>query len=151
MQKLLAVVMSLSLCILAPLQADAEEKAVRLSTMVYPPYSYEDNGKITGMAIDIVAEALESQGYKIAVELLPWSRVLTSAKRGKIDGVIMIFKNKERQAYYIYSQEVLLPEIISFFKHADSPVTFDGSFESVEHLESHPSTVSRMERNLTVP
>ena len=33
--------------------------------MVYPPYSYEDNGKITGMAIDIVTEAFESQGQKL--------------------------------------------------------------------------------------
>ena len=138
MRGLLFFVVSVCLYVMAPFQAYAEEEVIRLSTMVYPPYSYEEDGKVTGMAIDIVAEALESQGYKMSADLMPWSRVLTSAKRGKIDGVIMIFKNEERLAHYIYSQEVLLPEIISFFKHVDSPVTFDGSFESVGHLRITP-------------
>ena len=138
MQKILAVVMSLSLCILAPLQAYAEDKVVRLCTLIYPPYIYLEEGpkeeKVTGMAFDIVSEAFESQGYRMTVDLMPWSRVLTSAKKGKFDGVLMLFKTEERQTYLMYSQEVLLPEIVAFFKHKDLPVPFDGSFESIEHL-----------------
>ena len=45
----------------------------------YPPYSYEQEGKITGLSTDIVKCIMDESGLEYKIELLPWARAYKMA------------------------------------------------------------------------
>ena len=131
-KKFCAVIMSLFLCVLAPLQADAEEKIVRFChSGLSSPTVYPENGKPPAAAIDIVDSKAfcvtglgKITGRASALEPRPKQR-----QKGKFDGVVMIFKNAERETCFLYSARESASEVVAFFKHARIlPVTAGGSF-----------------------
>ena len=60
------------------------------------------------------------------MRVVPWSRALKFLREGKIDGLIEVFKNEERQTYLDYSKVILMDEVISLFVVENSDIRFDG-------------------------
>ena len=47
-----------------------------LATDELPPYSFYDNGRLTGIAVNIVRELMQMDGYSGKISMLPWKRAL---------------------------------------------------------------------------
>lgn len=127
--------LSLFLFVFISIQNGTKSKELRLVSLDYPPYSYRSEGEVAGIAVEIVREIFREAGYQVSVDIVPWARALGSAKKGKADGIFTIYKNDEREKFLIYSSEVLMPQVVSFFKRRDGKVTFDGNISSVKNLK----------------
>ncbi len=90
------------------------------------PTSYVENGKPTGILVDVINEAFRRAGYKVEVKLMPWARCIAAAKSGAVDGIFSVYMTPERQQFMTYTDEVLITQVQAFFVRADSSLTFDG-------------------------
>jgi len=63
----------------------AEEQNVKIfCDNNYPPYSFVENGKVTGIYTDIFLKAFSKmQGYEITITPIPWKRGLALMEQGK--------------------------------------------------------------------
>jgi polar amino acid transport system substrate-binding protein len=52
---------------------------VIIVTENYPPYSYEQEGEITGISTDIVKCIMDESGLEYKIEVLPWARAYEMA------------------------------------------------------------------------
>ena len=108
-------------------------KTLELVTLQYPPYVFEHNGEIKGIALEIVEEAFRRMQQPVNVKLLPWARALKYIKRGKADAIFTAFKNPERETFMVYSKEVLINQTISLFVRKDSNIIFDGDLKKLSN------------------
>jgi polar amino acid transport system substrate-binding protein len=104
---------------------------LRLVTLQYPPYEFEEQGEVKGIAVEIVEEAFRRMQQPIRIELLPWAKALKQVKNGKADAVFTAFKTQEREKFADYSREILINQTVSLFVRKDSKVIFDGDLEKL--------------------
>lgn len=83
---------------------------VKLASLEYPPYTGNDL-KNQGFITAIVKASFKEVGLDISVRFLPWARALDSAKNGKFDGLFTIWKRKEREEWFVFSDELPANEI----------------------------------------
>jgi polar amino acid transport system substrate-binding protein len=51
-----------------------ETKIFRIYTEEFPPYNYQENGRITGIATEVVREIMRRVGHPDTIKLIPWKR-----------------------------------------------------------------------------
>ncbi len=49
-------------------------------TEQYPPYNYEENGKVKGVSTEVVEEVLREAGIDFSIKVYPWTRALKMAE-----------------------------------------------------------------------
>lgn len=102
-------------------------------TLPYPPLEFEANdGHAHGIAVDIVRRAMGNLGHHVTIRVLPWARAIKMVRLGNADAIFTIFKNPEREKFLDFSSEVLLPQVIYFYKKKGSDVQFDGNISSIQ-------------------
>ncbi len=69
------------------------------------PYTFQKNGKATGIHIDIVKQAAKKAGYDVKFVTVPWKRCLLNVKKGKSDGVIGASYKDKRAAFAYYPRD----------------------------------------------
>jgi len=79
--------------LLASPDAQAEETAPStetvLATIHFPPYNIEnEDGSLSGFDAEVVRQAFQRMERNLRIEIMPWRRVLASAKNGDIAGVL---------------------------------------------------------------
>jgi len=106
-------------------------KTLNLVTFEYPPYEYSENGKLKGMAVEVVKLIFKELEIDITIEVLPWARAIKYIEHGERDAIFTAYKNPVREKFADYSTEVLMPQIVSFFVRKGSPIVFDGDFNKL--------------------
>lgn len=91
----------------------------------WPPFAMKGSANNQGIAIDIVTEALSTQGHQLQVKILPWSRAVEDVKEGRIDLLIATWFTQERANYLIYSDSYLENQL-KFIKKSGDSFEFDG-------------------------
>ncbi|RFP13284.1 hypothetical protein D0T25_23950 [Duganella sp. BJB488] len=91
-----------------------------------PPFGYRKDDKITGIAYDIMIEALSLSGYTASVQITPLSRAIQSLKAGVIDGVFPLYKTAEREEFMSFAGEALFTQTISLFSRTGSALNSEG-------------------------
>ncbi|MCL9781188.1 transporter substrate-binding domain-containing protein [Vibrio sp. S4M6] len=114
---------------LATLNASA--KTLQLVTLDYPPYIYNNNGKVDGIATRVVEEVFRRLNQPIEIQILPWARSIHYLKTGKADAIYTIFKTPERLAFADYSQLVLFDQNIALFTNANQDIAFNGELKEL--------------------
>jgi len=104
----------------------AGAETFQLVTLEYPPYEYTEDGKVKGIAVEVVKEAFKRMGHDVKITVLPWKRALMNVQEGSSDAIFTAYKTEEREKFLDYSKEVLMPQRTAFFVLADSGITFDG-------------------------
>jgi polar amino acid transport system substrate-binding protein len=72
---------------------------------VYPPYTLESGGVVSGIGADLLVEAGRRAGVDIVVKLLPFARIENELKRGAASHVACAYafsKTPEREAYMLF-------------------------------------------------
>ena len=125
-------------------------KSIYFTMVEYPPYLTSHEGKHRGLIVDVIYEALKTQGVKFDFRLMSYARAVKEAVDGNSDGTIsnLIFISEEdqkrlyRKNRYITFMEALLfkkkrfPKAPSGYK--DNVSYFDGKrVEAVKNTNMH--------------
>ena len=85
-----------------------ENSPLRLVFFEAPPFSWEKDGQVQGLAIDLLNEVLNKQmNLKVEYEIFPWERAQRMVKDGTRDGLLNV-PTAARKAYTVVSKESLL-------------------------------------------
>jgi polar amino acid transport system substrate-binding protein len=104
-------------------------------TLHYPPYIYEENGKVAGFSADLLKEVFRRMDIPMQIKVLPWKRALKMVRDGKADAVLLAIKTEERQKYADYPDEIFVTEPTSFFVMKDSAITWNGQLSSLSRYK----------------
>jgi polar amino acid transport system substrate-binding protein len=109
----------------------AEDTALRLATLEYPPYITNTGQGAQGLAVDLVTTAFSRIGQSIKIEFYPIARGQHKLLNGEVDGFFSIKKTPEREQSMLFPQKTLMSQDYVFFVRKDSPWRFTGSFDSL--------------------
>lgn len=104
-------------------------KTLRISQDLWPPYIM-NSVQGSGIAHDIVADALISGGYELDFSVKPWSRVLKETIAGENDLIISLWKTEERTKHFLFTDPYTHNQMVFISR---SEVQFE--FESLESLK----------------
>ncbi len=128
MKKLVIIGMSMSLWMLLVMQAVAEQP-LEIATTNFPPFVYEEQGKMKGIDVDILTEVFARMQQPINIRLYPFARAVNMIKEGQADAIFPFGKDVERELFAHYPNEILFEMPVSLFVRKDSPITFGGDFK----------------------
>ncbi|ASP40649.1 amino acid ABC transporter substrate-binding protein [Bacterioplanes sanyensis] len=89
----------------------------------WPPFVQEGNPP--GISVEVVQEAMKTQGYTVDMKLTPWARAIEDVKNGNVDFLIGTWFTQERSAYLRYSDHYAINQV-KFITKADSSFEYTG-------------------------
>ncbi len=110
-----------------------EGTIARLVADPYPPYQFEEEGKIRGVDQETIEEAFRLQGVRVQTVLLPWKECLRRLDQGGADGIFQIAPSEERRKLYLFS-EILRTERTLLFARSGTRLTLRGGADLGERL-----------------
>lgn len=111
--------------------AGGAEPPVVLATAERVPLAYVENGKLSGLLVDLSEEAFRRMGRPYEFRLLPWPRCVAEVRSGEIDGVMTMFRTPDREAHLNFNQEAVLLQTESIFVKKDELKSFDGDLAAL--------------------
>ena len=108
---------------------------LRVASFNYPPFQYEEQGEVKGIAADIVKELFKRLNQPISINFYPFPRAVENLKTGKSDVIFTFYYKKGREAFTDYTKEALVDQTISLFVHGDSPIVFDGDLSKLNQYK----------------
>ncbi len=106
----------------------------------YPPYQFTVNGALQGICPEMITHAAESLGISVEYEAFPWARMLLMAEKGKVDGVMPLFKTPERAEFLFYPRTPLALEENVFFTSKEMGMP---TWKAIQDLEEYTIGVVR--------
>lgn len=76
------------------------EGPVRILTEEFPPYNYSAQGKITGLATEVVEAVLKEMGLQADIQSMPWARAYETARSTPGVLIYSIGRTPERDRYF---------------------------------------------------
>lgn len=102
----------------------------------WPPFSYgnDKDQLIGGYAIDFIREISVRIRTPVQLSIMPWLRCLSMAKKGLVDGIMLLTPNDERRQF-LHFTEPLLSDANLLWYRADNPHVADRrSFDELKGL-----------------
>ncbi len=97
----LAVVIALVLLAFGPNYVSATElKDIRVVASIFPPYSYDQNGRAEGVAVEVVRQTFAKLGLNPSIEVYPWARALRTAERTPNTLLFSVARTPERETWF---------------------------------------------------
>lgn len=97
---------------------------------VYPPFTLESGGVVSGLAVDLLVEAGKRAGLDITVKVLPFARIDNELKRGAASSVACAYalsRTPEREAYMLFgSVPVSVTSYVLYAKAARGNAAYTG-------------------------
>ncbi|WP_317204118.1 substrate-binding periplasmic protein [Janthinobacterium sp.] len=103
------------LCALAGAAAAAPVDVTIYADDHYPPYSYLDNGRLTGIYTLIVQRALERlPGYRVQLLPVPWKRGVLMLEKGQAFALYPPYFRPAERPFMKYSEAMLTEQLVVF-------------------------------------
>jgi len=118
-------------------ESGAAEKKISLATLEWEPYV---GRKLVnqGFTSEIVSQALKRVGYEVEINFMPWARVITQVKKGKLDAAYPAYYSEERtKTYSVTSSFATGP--LGFYKLKKQTV----SYKTLQDLKGYKIGVVR--------
>ena len=103
MKKLFAALM-IAVFIGLPGYALAAEK-LTVAVADWPPYTFEENGKLTGIIVETIIELCKRNGFEADIHLVPWKRALKEMEEGSSGAIAAPIYTEERAKFLYYPSE----------------------------------------------
>lgn len=120
--------------------ADLPAKIVIVRDNVdYPPMEFHQEGKLTGLHVELVNEVASLLGISVEWQQVPWRRALNMVKEGQVDGITYIGKTPEREEWAIFLEDNIISDATFSFminKDDEGKILFSGDVE--EFLKDRP-------------
>jgi len=80
----------------------AHGAGLRLLTEEAPPNNYIKDGKLTGLAVEVVQEIMRRTGDAEPIEMMPWARAYRLAQSGQAGsvGLFLTARTPEREGLF---------------------------------------------------
>lgn len=96
---------------------------LHLVTQEFPPFSYQQNGVISGLAPTLVQRICAEMQRECTMEIMPWRRAQEAVRLGRFDGMFLIGHTPERERWLHFSPPIVATEY-GLFVRADDPLQF---------------------------
>ncbi|RSD30575.1 transporter substrate-binding domain-containing protein [Vibrio pectenicida] len=90
----------------------------------WAPFVQKDTSS-PGVSVEILTEAMKTQGYDVDFKIMPWTRALNEVKDGRIDILVATWFTNERTAFLNYS-EPYLENSLKFIKRKGDAFEYNG-------------------------
>ncbi|WP_375753707.1 substrate-binding periplasmic protein [Vibrio sp. HN007] len=100
MRTLLSSLLYLIFC-LGPVSA--KETLIYSAASDYAPMSWLENNKLIGVGPEIAERIFSEMGITVESQTYPWARVLELTRQGRIDVIVSLYFNTEREQFLTYS------------------------------------------------
>ncbi len=107
---------------------------LQLVTGNYPPYEYEEDGRVRGLAVDILTEAFKRCGQPFTIKVVPWARALREAQEGSADAIFTAVKTPEREQALLFTHEPIIALVVSLFVRKDAGIAYTGDLAPLAQL-----------------
>lgn len=104
--------------------ATASAQIINAAGDPWPPF-LDPNHPQQGVAIELVREALATQGHQLNFSFVPWQRALDGVKEAEYDVLVSAWKTQEREAFLEFS-DAYLHNDIKFIKAKGVPFEYAG-------------------------
>jgi polar amino acid transport system substrate-binding protein len=104
----------------------AADGPVVIVTVNRVPMAHVENGRPTGVLVELSEEAFRRAGRQVEIRLLPWPRCLAEMRTGEADAILTIFRTPQREALFAFTDEEVLQQTESLFVRKGSPIRFGG-------------------------
>ncbi len=102
-------------------------------TLEFPPIEYtREDGQVDGIAVEMVTSIMRRLGHSVNIRAYPWTRALAMVEEGKADAIFTVYRVSERETVLDYCNQVLLPQVVYFYKKEGSAIKFDGNIEELK-------------------
>src|SRR4051812_40299597 len=98
------------------------------------PTAYMQDGKPSGILVDVVTEAFRRSGHQFEIQLMPWARCLAEIRSARVDGIFSVFKLPERTEFLTYTSVPVITQVEAFFVPGDSDLKFAGDMSQLGGL-----------------
>jgi polar amino acid transport system substrate-binding protein len=88
----------------------------------WPPFVTTD-ASMPGISVELLTEAMKTQGYDVEFKIMPWARALDSVSKGTIDLLPATWYTDARTEYLRYSNPYISNQL-AFIKRADDNFQF---------------------------
>jgi polar amino acid transport system substrate-binding protein len=106
--------------------SDAYPASLVLVAADSAPTAYMENGRPSGILVDVVTEAFRRSGHPFEIQLMPWARCLAEIRSGRVDGIFSVFQLPDRNEFLAYTSIPIITQVLAFFVPADSDLNFGG-------------------------
>jgi len=97
-----------------------EFEKLKFSVPEFKPFTYQENGIIQGIGVELAKKVLDQVGVEYSLEIEPnYGRVVVQTKSGKTDGFFLASKNLQRDEIAVFSDAIMINRW-SWFLSADS-------------------------------
>lgn len=110
------------------------KQPLSIAFVEYPPFHATKENRVDGISIRIVEEVFKRIDTPIKFQSIPWSRALLWLKSGKIDAMVGVFMNSDRQSYIDFSGVPLSEAPIHLFVTEESNIEYSGDLHNLSHL-----------------
>jgi len=112
------IVLGLIVMMLGMSQPCLAEKTLIFCTVPgIPPLSFEEDGIVKGLFLDVFREVARRAGFEITLILHPMKRLEVYLQSGEVDGVIAVVRTEEREGYLVYSPlPIMVSRLLVFVK-----------------------------------
>ena len=108
---------------------------VKLVADPYPPYQFEENGRIIGVDHDVITESLKTHGIAAETSLYGWDECMARMSNGEAEGIFQITETPERTGRFLFSDRLRTARTL-FFKRAGSVIDLNGTGDLVSQLSN---------------
>lgn len=89
-----------AVCLLAPMVCLAKGQQLALFTEEYPPISYSEAGRASGLGSAIVSEIMLRAGIQASIEVVPWARGYRTVLTTPNTGLFVTARTPQREAAF---------------------------------------------------
>jgi polar amino acid transport system substrate-binding protein len=137
----------LTICLLGMfiIALQCHSKELVLDTQDFAPYSYLENGQVTGPAASIIKQVCAEMKTKCELRLQSWTRAQYNVRNGKANGLFVLAKTEDRKDWLYFSVPLFQAEYGVFVRESDTL-----NFTDVSQLKGYmigvygPSNTSRL-------
>ncbi len=97
---------------------------ITLGYVDFPPYEFEEQGKPSGVLVEIVESLFKQANTSLDLKFLPFKRAFKETQNGRINGLFNLYKTKERLNYFDYTEPIIVNPLV-FFVRKDSKIKFE--------------------------
>ncbi len=113
------IFLSILICICFLFSSFAFGVELKFNSQDFPPFSYNENGKVAGPVAEIINRVCKETGDTAIMKIYPWRRAQDKVKKGIANAMFVIGWNKERSKWLYFSYPILETEYGFFVKNND--------------------------------
>lgn len=115
---------------------NAQQTEIKIVTGEIPPYAYMKDGRISGVATDVVQELMVRVGFAGDIYVLPWKRALMEAEQSKL--IYPFAKTPDRESRYKWIGPIMKDQLVFVVRASDTR-----TFRSIDDFRNLKTGVNR--------